>query len=87
MESDVADIKDKLAEELFNSIPVGVGSESLIATTRDQLEQVLTRGMDWSIEQVRMTRIGYHSIAGRLLRAVHLLLEYPIAAVRNIRAV
>ncbi len=52
-EDDVKDIKDKMAAALFESIPVGVGSESSFPTTLAELEKVLKNGIDWSVEKVR----------------------------------
>jgi tRNA-splicing ligase RtcB (3'-phosphate/5'-hydroxy nucleic acid ligase) len=51
MEADVADVKERLAQALFDHIPVGVGSQGLIPTTTSSLEEVLGLGMDWSLRE------------------------------------
>jgi hypothetical protein len=40
-------VKEKLAQSLFDHIPVGVGSQGIIPTTTDGLEAALEMGMDW----------------------------------------
>ena len=47
-ESDVTDLKEQLAQSLFDHIPVGVGSQGIIATSPKGLEAALEMGMDWS---------------------------------------
>ena len=42
-------LKD-LVNELFNSIPSGVGSEGVIKLTRSELDELLIEGVDWAIE-------------------------------------
>jgi len=47
------EVKPKLNEliaSLFKTIPCGVGAKGKLKLTHDQLEQVLTRGVDWAIE-------------------------------------
>ena len=39
-----------LINELFNSIPSGVGSEGAIKLTRLELDELLIEGVDWAIE-------------------------------------
>lgn len=39
-----------LINELFNSIPLGVGSEGAIKLTRSELDELLIEGVDWAIE-------------------------------------
>ena len=51
MESDVTDIKEKLAQSLFDHIPVGVGSQGIIPTSPRNLEAALEMGMDWSLRE------------------------------------
>lgn len=51
MESDVAELKEQLAQTLFDHIPVGVGSQGIIPTTAADLEGVLHMGVDWSIQE------------------------------------
>ena len=40
-EKDVAPVKEQLAQELFDTIPVGVGSQGPFKTTADELDTVL----------------------------------------------
>ncbi|MGZ5489773.1 MAG: RtcB family protein [Nitrososphaeraceae archaeon] len=40
----------ELVNELFNSIPSGVGSEGAIKLTRSELDELLIEGVDWAIE-------------------------------------
>ena len=42
-------LKD-LVNELFNSIPSGVGSDGAIKLTRSELDELLIEGVDWAIE-------------------------------------
>jgi len=51
MEADVADVKEKLAQSLFDHIPVGVGSQGIIPTTASDLQAALEQGMDWSLRE------------------------------------
>ena len=53
MEADVADVKEQLAQALFDHIPVGVGSQGIIPTSARDLEAALEMGMDWSLREVR----------------------------------
>jgi tRNA-splicing ligase RtcB (3'-phosphate/5'-hydroxy nucleic acid ligase) len=39
-----------LINELFNSIPLGVGSEGAVKLTRSELDELLIEGVDWAIE-------------------------------------
>ena len=39
-----------LINELFNSIPLGVGSEGAIKLTTSKLDELLIEGVDWAIE-------------------------------------
>ena len=52
MESDVAPVKEQLAQSLFDHIPVGVGSQGIIPTTAKDLEAALEMGMDYSLREV-----------------------------------
>lgn len=52
MEADVADVKEELAQTLFDHIPVGVGSQGIISTSAKDLEAALEMGMDWSLREV-----------------------------------
>lgn len=51
MEEDVLACKIKLADELFKSIPVGVGSQGGVKPTEADLKEILDTGVDWSIKQ------------------------------------
>eukprot|EP00736_Rhodelphis_marinus_P006202 Rmarinus@m.7153 len=50
-EKDVQPVKEKLAQSLFDHIPVGVGSQGVIPTNKDMLEAALEMGMDWSLRE------------------------------------
>lgn len=52
MEADVTDVKEELAQTLFDHIPVGVGSQGIISTSAKDLEAALEMGMDWSLREV-----------------------------------
>jgi len=41
---------NELIQTLFKNIPCGVGAKGRLKLTHDQLDQVLTRGIDWAIE-------------------------------------
>jgi tRNA-splicing ligase RtcB len=73
MESDVADMKEEIAAALFKSIPVGVGSESLLAATKQDLEDVLARGMDWSIDKACLSKTDI---------TLHLAVIFPLTMVQ-----
>ena len=51
VEKDVADVKERLAQSLFDHIPVGVGSQGIIPTSPKGLEAALEFGMDWSLRE------------------------------------
>jgi hypothetical protein len=51
MESDVAPVKEALAQSLFDHIPVGVGSKGVIPITKQDLNDALEMGIDWSIRE------------------------------------
>lgn len=50
-EADVEPVKQRLAQTLFDHIPVGVGSKGIIPTTMKSLEDALELGMDWSLRE------------------------------------
>ena len=50
-ESDVAPVKEQLAQGLFDHIPVGVGSQGVIPTAASDLQEALEYGMDWSVRE------------------------------------
>ena len=48
------DIKSKIKDivnELFTSIPLGVGSKGTIKLSKSELDELLVEGVDWAIEQ------------------------------------
>jgi len=47
---DVKAKQKELVQALFNKIPVGVGSKGKLRLTPDQLGEVMTRGVQWAIE-------------------------------------
>jgi len=52
-EADVGshDVREKLAEALFKNIPVGVGAGGDIPCTMQELDRLLSNGVDWAIEK------------------------------------
>ncbi|EFN58446.1 hypothetical protein CHLNCDRAFT_55997 [Chlorella variabilis] len=62
-ESDVADVREQLAQALFDHIPVGVGSQGIIPTTARDLEEALEMGMDWSLREASRRLQGGYSWA------------------------
>ena len=40
----------ELVDDLFDSIPTGVGSKGTIKLKNSELDEVLTRGVEWAIE-------------------------------------
>ena len=51
MEKDVLPVKEKLAQAIFDHIPVGVGSQGILPTTDTILSDALRHGMDWSLRE------------------------------------
>jgi len=51
MKDDVEDMKEALAQTLFDHIPVGVGTKGTIPTTPKDLHQALETGIDWCIKK------------------------------------
>merc|ERR1712241_1369977 len=49
--SDVMPVKERLAQSLFDHIPVGVGSQGIIPTRQQDLEEALQLGIDWSLRE------------------------------------
>merc|ERR1719412_1702168 len=49
--SDVEEVKERLAQALFDHIPVGVGSQGIIPTKPSDLEEALQLGVDWSLRE------------------------------------
>ena len=48
------DIRSKIKDivnELFTSIPLGVGSKGTIKLSKSELDELLVEGVDWAIEQ------------------------------------
>ena len=51
-EADVnGDVKEKLAEEMFKMIPVGVGRKGDIKISPEELDRLLSEGVDWAVER------------------------------------
>lgn len=51
MEKDVQPLKEKIAQSMFDHIPVGVGSKGIIPMNARDLEEALEMGMDWSLRE------------------------------------
>jgi len=49
--SDVEPVKERLAQSLFDHIPVGVGSMGIIPTKASDMEEALQLGIDWSLRE------------------------------------
>ena len=47
----MAFLQEKLAQSLFDHIPVGVGSQGIIPTSSKDLVEALEMGMDWSLRE------------------------------------
>lgn len=45
------DVKEKLAEKMFNQIPVGVGRKGNVHCTLEDLDRLLSEGIDWAVEK------------------------------------
>uniref|UniRef100_A0A7S3QAF7 RNA-splicing ligase RtcB homolog n=1 Tax=Chaetoceros debilis TaxID=122233 RepID=A0A7S3QAF7_9STRA len=43
-------IRESLAQALFDHIPVGVGQDGVIPITESDVDDILSRGVDWAIE-------------------------------------
>mmetsp|Transcript_18029 Transcript_18029/g.55465 ORF Transcript_18029/g.55465 Transcript_18029/m.55465 type:complete len:517 (+) Transcript_18029:1235-2785(+) len=50
-EKDVTEHREALAQQLFDHIPVGVGSRGVIPTSSQNLDAALEMGMDWSLRE------------------------------------
>ena len=52
MEEDVSgEVREQLAQALFDHIPVGVGTEGVIPVTEEEIDAILEKGVDWAIEK------------------------------------
>lgn len=51
LESDIAPVKERLCQSLFDHIPVGVGSMGIIPTKEKDMEEALQLGIDWSLRE------------------------------------
>jgi tRNA-splicing ligase RtcB len=49
--SDVQPVKERLAQALFDHIPVGVGSMGIIPIKASDMEEALQLGIDWSLRE------------------------------------
>mmetsp|Transcript_6470 Transcript_6470/g.27537 ORF Transcript_6470/g.27537 Transcript_6470/m.27537 type:complete len:181 (+) Transcript_6470:1190-1732(+) len=51
-EEDVRPVQERLAQNLFDHIPVGVGSKSLVgASTYSDIDHILNYGIDWALRE------------------------------------
>ncbi|XP_026687201.1 tRNA-splicing ligase RtcB homolog [Diaphorina citri] len=50
-EKDVLPVQERLAQSMFDHIPVGVGSKGIIPMNARDLEEALEMGMDWSLRE------------------------------------
>ncbi|KAF7988749.1 hypothetical protein HCN44_007059 [Aphidius gifuensis] len=50
-EKDVLPYKEKIAQSMFDHIPVGIGSKGIIPMKARDLEEALEMGMDWSLRE------------------------------------
>ncbi len=68
---DVAVRQTELADALFQGVPVGLGSQGRVRTDEEVLDQVLTRGAVWAVQQGYGTRedLPYIEEQGRLVGA------------------
>lgn len=48
--------KRELVDELFNAVPVGVGSKGKLRLDPGQLDEVLVKGLDWAVENGYATK-------------------------------
>lgn len=53
---DVKKRQKELVEQLFRTIPVGVGSKGKLKLSPDQLDEVLVKGVDWAVENGYATK-------------------------------
>ena len=72
-EKDVAPVKEKLTQALFDHIPVGVGSRGIIPTKASDLIDALDMGMDWSLREGYAWAEDKEKVEeyGRMLNADH----------------
>lgn len=50
-EKDVQPVKEEITQNLFDHIPVGVGTKGVIPMTAKDLDEALEMGIDWSIRE------------------------------------
>ncbi|KAF6001680.1 hypothetical protein F1559_001370 [Cyanidiococcus yangmingshanensis] len=50
-ERDLQPLREKIAQALFDHLPVGVGSRGIIFTTPRDLDEALASGIDWSLRE------------------------------------
>lgn len=50
-DSDVIPHRKKLADRMFENVPSGVGSKARIRVDKRQLNEILTRGAEWAVEE------------------------------------
>eukprot|EP00727_Mastigamoeba_balamuthi_P013480 m51a1_g8755 putative trna-splicing ligase homolog (309) ;mRNA; r:102473-103931 len=44
-------VRDRLADELFKRIPVGVGSRGDVSVSKAELDDLLLRGLEWAVDK------------------------------------
>lgn len=47
---DVEPVKEELCQEMFDNIPVGVGTKSKITVSQDDLNECLRKGLQWALD-------------------------------------
>eukprot|EP00188_Purpureofilum_apyrenoidigerum_P000948 Plantae.Rhodophyta-Purpureofilum_apyrenoidigerum.ctg14804.p1 GENE.Plantae.Rhodophyta-Purpureofilum_apyrenoidigerum.ctg14804~~Plantae.Rhodophyta-Purpureofilum_apyrenoidigerum.ctg14804.p1 ORF type:complete len:503 (-),score=57.47 Plantae.Rhodophyta-Purpureofilum_apyrenoidigerum.ctg14804:169-1677(-) len=50
-EGDIRPVQERLAQSLFNHVPVGVGSRSLLSVQPREVDQILQHGIDWAVRE------------------------------------
>ncbi|KAL0220997.1 hypothetical protein RCL1_000851 [Eukaryota sp. TZLM3-RCL] len=48
--SDVEPLKERLADTIFETVPVGVGSSGAVSLTRKDLDDILNTGVNWAVD-------------------------------------
>lgn len=51
--------QERLAQSMFDHIPVGVGSKGIIPMTARDLEEALEMGMDWSLREGKFSQENF----------------------------
>lgn len=68
---DVSQVKEQIAQSLFDHRPVGVESKGMIPVSARNLEEALDMGMDWSLREgyVWTEDMEHYEEYGRMLNA------------------